>query len=179
MRGPGGVGTLGKNVSMPGPGEDALNTWARKHIPGITLDSVQPSSLIGPEGLYRDELASIAEGNGPFAPARSGSITPSAIISSTSGHGMGLENAASAIEGWVRRLATKAPGTPKLGGTPRNDPGDLIELLDGTGSDDGRGFELTPASLRSGPSGANGTGREDMDVLIRGRTTSVKGGKGD
>ena len=33
MRGPGGVGTFGKNVRMPGPANDGLNSWAKKHIP--------------------------------------------------------------------------------------------------------------------------------------------------
>jgi hypothetical protein len=89
---------------------------------------------------------------------------------------MGLENAAAAIEGWVRRLAIKAPGTPKGGG--RIEAPDLIELLDGAGSDDGRGFELNPGHLRS--STPSGTGREDLDGVIRGKQSAgAKGAKSD
>jgi hypothetical protein len=74
--------------------------------------------------------------------AESGTATPNG----GQGIGVGLENAAAAIEGWVRRLAIKAvaPGTPKLGmgmgakAAPEPGAGDLIELLNGTGSDDGR-----------------------------------------
>ncbi|THV48534.1 hypothetical protein BGAL_0242g00060 [Botrytis galanthina] len=173
LRGPGGVGTLGKSVTTPGPGQDPLNTWARKHIPGITIDSLPSSSILESEIPFgfRDELASIAEGS--YSPA-SGSVTPSNL----GGSGIGLENAAAAIEGWVRRLAVKNPGTPNGGGTSTDGPGDLIELLDGTGSDDGRGFELSPGKLRNSSLNRSGTsGREDLEGAVRGR--GVKGGKKD
>ncbi|KAG4415366.1 hypothetical protein IFR04_011515 [Cadophora malorum] len=172
MRGPGGVGTFGKNVRRPGPGNDGLNTWARKHIPGLTMDSLPSRSILGGETAhfgFSDDLGSIAEGS--YNNPDSGSATPSA------GQGLGLENAAAAIEGWVRRMATVTPGTPKGGGRIEPQP-DLIELLDGTGSDDGRGFELSPGRLRSDT--PVGTGREDLDGLIRGRATAgTKGGKSD
>ncbi|QSZ33154.1 hypothetical protein DSL72_002740 [Monilinia vaccinii-corymbosi] len=176
LRGPGGVGTLGKNVTTPGPGEDPLNTWARKHLPGISIDSLPSSSILDsaiiPFG-FRDELASIAESS--HSPAGSGSATPSHL----GGSGIGLENAAAAIEGWVRRLAVKAPGAPLNGGVFSTDgSGDLIELLDGAGSDDGRGFELSPDRLRNSSSSRIGSsGREDLEGALRGR--GVKGGKKD
>ncbi|KAG4026207.1 hypothetical protein MFRU_043g00120 [Monilinia fructicola] len=176
LRGPGGVGTLGKGVTTPGPGQDPLNTWARKHIPGIAIDSLPSSSILDSEIVpfgFRDELASIAEGS--YSPARSGSATPSNL----GGAGIGLENAAAAIEGWVRRLAVKTPGTPLNGGGVAGDgSGDLIELLDGAGSDDGRGFELSPGRLRNSSLSRVGTsGREDLEGALRGR--GVKGGKKD
>ena len=171
MRGPGGVGNFGTNVRKPGPAQDGLNSWARKHVPGLAIDSLPSTSMLGAETAhfgFTDEMASIAEG--PFSGGKtSGTATPT-------GQGMGLENAAAAIEGWVRRLAVKAPGTPKGGG--RIEGPDLIELLDGAGSDDGRGFELNPANARS--STPVGTGRVDLDGLIRGRQSAgTKGGKSD
>ncbi|PQE31277.1 hypothetical protein CJF32_00001864 [Rutstroemia sp. NJR-2017a WRK4] len=179
LRGPGGVGTLGKGVATPGPGKDALNTWAKKHIPGITIDNLPSSSILDSDAIpfgFRDELASIAESS-YNSPARSGSVTPSG--------GMGIENAAAAIEGWVRRLAVKGPGTPRSGAgagtsTPSG-PGDLIELLDGAGSDDGRGFELSPGRGRVTSNPIGSTGREDLESVLRGRRTSsrTKGGKSD
>jgi hypothetical protein len=58
----------------------------------------------------------------------------------------------------------------------RADPPDLIELLDGAGSDDGRAFDLNPGVGRS----ATPSGREDLDGMIRGKTTAgAKGGKND
>ncbi|KAH8586827.1 hypothetical protein B0O99DRAFT_643304 [Bisporella sp. PMI_857] len=143
MRGPGGVGTLtGKNVRKPGPSQDGLNAWARKHIPGLAIDSLPSASLPSSETAhfgFDGELSSISEG-----PLRNqgGTATPSGL-----NQGLGIENAAAAIEGWVRRLAIKAPGTPS--GRRTAEP-DLIELLDGAGSDDGRGFELTPGTVRTG-----------------------------
>lgn len=170
MRGPGGVGTFSKNVRRPGPAQDGLNSWAKKHIPGLAIDSLPSVSLVGGDSArfsITDEVGGIEDG--PMRPARSGTATPSGA-----GQGLGLENAAAAIEGWVRRLATIKPGTPRVGGAVEG--ADLIELLDGTGSDDGRGFELSPGMLRVPGS----SGREDLDGLARGRATAgSKGGKGD
>jgi hypothetical protein len=172
MRGPGGVGTFSKNVRKPGPAQDGLNSWTRKHMPGLAIDSLPSVSLIGGESAHisiTDEVGSIEEG--PMRPLRSGTATPSGA-----GQGLGLENAAAAIEGWVRRLAR--PGTPRMGGP--SEGADLIELLDGAGSDDGRGFDLNPGTLRTPPPGTGSTGREDLDGLARGRATAgSKGGKGD
>lgn len=176
MRGPGGVGTFSKNVRKPGPAQDGLNSWAKKHIPGLAIDSLPSVSLTGGESAHisiTDEVSGLEDG--PMRSSlRSGTATPSGA-----GQGLGLENAAAAIEGWVRRLATIRPGTPRMGGVSGGEPGtDLIELLDGAGSDDGRGFELSPGTMRVPPLGS--TGREDLDGLARGRATAgSKGGKGD
>jgi len=144
MRGPGGVGTFSKNVRKPGPANDGFNSWAKKHLPkSFTIDNLPSISVMGSEtanfGFGEEDLGSIAERGG------SGAITPSA---GTSPGGLGLENAAAAVEGWMRKLAVKTPGTPRLspsrigrGGTSTQVDGDLIELLDGPGSDDGRTFE--------------------------------------
>jgi hypothetical protein len=174
MRGPGGVGTLGKNVRTPGPAKDGMNSWVKKHLPGIAIDSLPSSSIQGAEQAhfgFTEELRSIAEGPAFNNPSNNGTGTSTPILGPS---GLGIENAAAAIEGWVRRLAVKGPGTPK--GSARATEADLIELLDGTGSDDGRGFELSPGRIRSG----SGTGREDLDGVIRGRTSAgAKGGKSD
>ena len=176
MRGPGGVGTMAKNVRRPGPALDGLNSWAKRHIPGLVIDSLPSTAILGGESAhfgFNEDLESIAGGS--FA-GGDGIVTP---ISGTS-NGLGLENAAAAIEGWVRRLAIKAPGTPKISGRSGLEATDLIELLDGPGSDDGRSFEPNPGSLRVSTSNFAGSGREDPDGLARGRTTAgAKGGKSD
>lgn len=178
MRGPGGVGTLSKDVRIPGPPRDSLNEWATKHAPILGIGHLPSSSAVGAEIAafgFNDELASISEGQSPFlAPPGSGAVTPR-----DQGGGMGLENAAAAIEGWVRRLATKAPGTPRLGipgkAAPPLGEGDLIELLDGAGSDDGRAFESTNASSARPLLG--GSSREDLGPSIRSRMSGK--GKSD
>ncbi|RDL33709.1 Uncharacterized protein BP5553_08077 [Venustampulla echinocandica] len=171
MRGPGGVGTMGKNVRKPGPGQDGLNAWTRKHIPGLTLDSLPSTSIMGAESAhfgFGEELSAIAEGPYSGGSSVNGAATPGGS------QGLGLENAAAAVEGFFRKLVIKGPGTPRVGGRES----DLIELLDGTGSDDGRGFELSPGRSRNGT--PVGTGREDLDGVIRGRSTAgAKGGKSD
>jgi hypothetical protein len=169
LRGPGGVGTLGKNVRKPGPGKDALNSWTKKHIPSLAIDSLPSTSILGTEsvhlGFNNNELSSVAEGSG-------------AASQGSGNQGLGFPNlnlAPSAVENWVRKIATKAtlPGTPRGGARPSEPV--LIEMLDGTGSDDGRGFELDPGSFRSStPIGL--TGRENIDGLVRGRG---KNGKSD
>jgi hypothetical protein len=178
MRGPGGVGTFERNVRKPGPAQDGLNSWAAKHLPGFSVENLQSSAIIGGETAnfgFRDELGTIGES--PYNPGgnMSESTTPA-------GQGIGLEQAAAAIEGWVRRLAVKGPGTPKMrpGGKVMPEAGDLIELLDGTGSDDGRGFEpavphisSTVLSVQSG----GRSGGEDSITSIRPRAGKMA--KGD
>ncbi|KAL3418345.1 LysM domain-containing protein [Phlyctema vagabunda] len=163
MRGPGGVGTLtGKNVRMPGPAQDSFNAFAKKHIPGLAIDSLPSTSILGSEQAqfgFSDELSNITETPSGVS-ARSGATTPS---------GLGLENAAAAVEGFFRRITIKAPSTPRMSGAPGSiESNDLIELLDGAGSDDGRGFEVSPVSSRSN---TVGSGREDLEGLVRGRAT--------
>ena len=185
MRGPGGVGTLsGKNVRKPGPSQDGLNAWAKKHIPGLAIDSLPSASLVGGESAhfgFDGEEGPMRTSSLGGVTGESGIVTPSGV-----GTGLGIENAvaaAAAIEGWVRRLAVKGPGTPRMMGRGGQGGEDLIELLDGAGSDDGRiggSFELSPANSR--PSGAGGNlaggsgigGISGIDDLLKG-----KGMKGD
>ena len=94
LQGPGGVGTMGRDVRIPGPAQDGLNKLFATHLPNL-------------------------------APRRSFEST-----NSCSSHGNGgIENVGGAIEGWMRKLATKAANSiqpPTSGG--RSGVGDLIEL---------------------------------------------------
>jgi hypothetical protein len=143
MRGAGGVGTL--KVRKPGPAEDSLNNWAARHFPSLDVKHLPSSSAAASDTVsygFDDELASIGAEQQTFTR----SSESAAHSHNMSGSGMGLEQAAAAVEGWIRKLATKAsaPGTPKLGArlgahVPQEiGEGDLIELHDGPGSDDGR-----------------------------------------
>jgi len=93
LHGPGGVGTMARNVRSPGPAQDGLNKLFAKHLPDVA-----------PRSSFES-------------------------VNSSSSHGNGMENIGGAVEGWVRKLASKAahtvqPGTP--GG--KSGVGDLIEL---------------------------------------------------
>ena len=93
LQGPGGVGTMGKNVKSPGPAQDGLNKLFAAHLP-----------IVAPRSSFESE-------------------------NSASSHTNGIENIGGAVEGWVRKLATKAAKTvqPPTPGGPSG-VGDLIEL---------------------------------------------------
>lgn len=182
MTGPGGVGTLGPKVRTPGPAKDSMNSWVRKTFPHIAIDSL-PSAYAQPTETARLGFSSTESSSfnqAAAATANTGATTP--VLGP---NGLGIENAAAAVEGWIRRMAVKGvPGTP-LGGARARDEADLIELLDGTGSDDGHGgvgFELSPGAGRMVSAGMGG-GREDLEGVVRGRGrragTRGKSGKSD
>jgi hypothetical protein len=180
MQRPGGVGTMGRNVRRPGPANDGLNAWARNAFPAFTIDhlpSVSTHSL-NIENVtfgFKGELAAIDEipANSPASSANLVSTPGGSILP-----GLNIGNAASSIESWMRKMASKTPGTPNLG--PKGGvvvEGDLIELLDGAGSDDGRSLGLSAgsASSRTTPGPVNGgSGREDLGTGIRGRNGKGK-----
>ncbi len=130
LHGPGGVGTLGRNVWGPGPEQDGLNKLFAAHLPNV-------------------------------APRES-------FESTTSVSSSGLENVGGAIEGWVRKLASKAAnvieGPPVRGQT---EGGDLIELSDA--------FEIGDDELRNAGNDDDrqavgaASARQDQENLLRER----------
>lgn len=182
MKRPGGVGTMGRNARAPGPDKDVINTWTRKHMPGLNIDSLPSMSIMGSEtarfGFAHDtDLAqsSYEDGRDVTAPSRQGT---------------GFDRAASTVEAWVRGALARRPGTPmnrvasdRVGapGTPGEEAGgDLIELTD-TASDDGRGLgDRTPDLIGNLSLGSTGWS-EAGSSAVRGRTMTggSKGGKAD
>lgn len=120
LQGPGGVGTLGRDVRAPGPAQDGLNKFVAQHLPTLSV---------------------------PTRPVRSSTRkasfeSTSSVISGTSS--TGLENVGGAIEGWMRKMASRAKiGLNELQqanlhqGSSQGQAlgiaglGDLIELNDG------------------------------------------------
>lgn len=174
MRRPGGVGTLSKTVRAPGPEKDYFNSWTKKHIPSLNIESLPSMAIMGSEsarfGIASDEAAAIVES--PFEEGRD--------VASTSKQGSGLDKAAAAIETWLRGAWAKRPNTPILGPSrTRGGPGDdLIELED-TNSDDGRLGGLLDqggdSSLLNSSYGSSG--RSEGESSLRGRV-SARGGMG-
>ncbi|OAQ71187.1 LysM domain-containing protein [Pochonia chlamydosporia 170] len=137
MRRPGGVGSMSRTVRAPGPDKDYLNSWTRKHIPGLNIENLPSMSVMGSDTArfgFGQGTTGIAES--PFELGRD--------ASSVSRQGTGLDRAAAAVEHWLRGALAKRPSTPLLRGRPRPpgmsadpDATDLIELAD-TASEDGK-----------------------------------------
>lgn len=136
LQGPGGVGTLGRDVHSPGPAQDGLNRMFAAHLPSV-------------------------------APRAS-------FESTTSNSSAGIENVGGAIEGWVRKLASRAARSvqaPTTGG--KSGAGDLIELSDAL--DIGDDADRVPEGGRAGadrhenPGSSVGRWSDDQERLLRER----------
>lgn len=125
LAGPGGVGTMNKNVHFPGPAQDGLNKLFAKHLPDVAPPRTQQALLIPEIPLFTDQPTPVA----------------SSTTSPSHSNNLNLENVGGAIESWMRRVATqtKAAMTPSERqkaartsvGTPGRGAGavgDLIEM---------------------------------------------------
>ncbi|KAL6881621.1 hypothetical protein HDV57DRAFT_496863 [Trichoderma longibrachiatum] len=141
MRRAGGVGSLSRNVRAPGPDKDYLNSWAKKHFPGLDMDKLPSMSVMGSEmarfGFGR-EPAEIVEGN----------FQEGGDTESPSNQNNGLDKAAAAVETWLRTAWSRRSMGPSIGNLPRQ--------KNTNGHDFGDLIELTPTP------GAEGTPRSDM-----------------
>ncbi|TKA47541.1 hypothetical protein B0A54_01913 [Friedmanniomyces endolithicus] len=128
MAGPGGVGTMNRNVHFPGPAQDGLNKFFAKHLPNVAPPRNHQALLTPEMPLYSDELTPVA----------SGTTSPNLMATNVN-----LENVGGAIETWMRRMATQAKGAMQNPdrqkaarasvGTPGKGAGgigDLIEMTD-------------------------------------------------
>lgn len=205
MRRPGGVGSLHGRVR--GPERDYFNSWTRKHLPGLNIESLPSMSVMGSESARfgfddgGDDAPGIVESpfEGDGLDGGGGNVSVSRSGGGGGVSGNGLDKAAAAVETWLRGAFAKmpAPGTPVLGprGThhqgahqgSRQVEGDLIELTD-TNSDDGRpvggggalGDLMDAGLLSSGVVGSSGRSEGDGGGGVRGRgVSSGKGKKAD
>ncbi|KAH7072543.1 hypothetical protein FB567DRAFT_538362 [Paraphoma chrysanthemicola] len=132
LHGPGGVGTLGRNVRSPGPAQDGLNKKFGQYLPNMAPPPGQEYFTPWAPGLLDPESGVSHQYGG------SGAVTP------LNGTGVDLQEIGGAIEGWMRKVGSQAqkiltePGTPGQGkrsaipvlGAVGGDLGDLIELRD-------------------------------------------------
>ncbi|KAL5119161.1 hypothetical protein ACEQ8H_002868 [Pleosporales sp. CAS-2024a] len=132
LHGPGGVGTLGRNVRNPGPAQDGLNKKFAQYLPNVDPPPGQEYFTPWAASLLDQESGVSHQYGG------SGALTP------MNGTGVDLQEIGGAIEGWMRKLGSHAqkmltePGTPGQGkrsavpvlGAVGGDLGDLIELQD-------------------------------------------------
>lgn len=135
-----GVGTMDRDVMAPGPAQDGLSKWFAQHLPNLAPAPTPPNFE------STTENASTANSNTPTT---------------------SLDNIGGAVEGWVRKMTTRAKASfnelqqgasspamsPKLS---RRGTGDLIELNDGLESRSGSGLldetRVAPEFNRSGSS---------------------------
>lgn len=132
LTGPGGVGTMDRNVRCPGPAQDGLNKMWAKHLPDVAPPRNQ-------KALYQPDLPLYTDVPTPLG---SGAVTPAYPHGGGGGSGgLHFQDIGGSIESWVRRLATKSTSTPggrSLAarvsvGTPGKGAGgigDLIEMTD-------------------------------------------------
>ncbi|KAG6000979.1 hypothetical protein E4U21_004846 [Claviceps maximensis] len=136
MRRPGGVGSMNMSVKEPGPDKDFFNMWAKKHIPGLDLDTMPSMSVMGSESAhfgFGQASATIVEN--PLEEGRD--------LNSSARLGSGLDRAAAAVEHWLRGALAKRPSTPLLVNRSRptvpsseQDISDLIELTNAISEED-------------------------------------------
>jgi len=184
LHGPGGVGTMAKNVRSPGPGQDGLNKLFAAHLPNVEPPPDQEYFTPWAPSLLDADTGTTVQHGG------SGALTPSA------GVGIDLQEIGGAIEGWVRKVGTSAtklltePGTPGQGkrtnisviGVPGSDVGDLIELRDdafeiGDGEED-RG-RPGRSELQGQSHNQYQSARADINLVLRGRNARDGSSKND
>lgn len=174
LTGPGGVGTMAKNVSSPGPAQDGLNRLFASKLPNVAPPPNQQNLYMPDLPLYEDHESGTSS---PYPHGTgSGFLTPT-------GQGLNLEHMGAAVEGWIKKMAIKAQKGLDVGGdgTSSSGPGvkgpiggptgigDLIEMADNfdISSDDDHMHDetergrrnQTPAAERSGASLAQSTAR--------------------
>jgi len=186
LHGPGGVGTMGKNVRSPGPGQDGLNKLFAPHLPNVEPPPDQEYfTPWAPSLLAADTGIATQYGGG------SGVRTP------LGGPDMSLQEIGGAIEGWVRKVGGQAsklltePSTPGQGrrsavpviGAVGGDLGDLIELRDDA-------FEIGDGEEERGRTGRHETNllessneqyqsaRPEFHLMLRGRGARGESGSG-
>lgn len=184
LSGPGGVGTLGRNVRSPGPAQDGLNKIFAAHLPNMAPPPGQEyftpwaPSLLDPDGTRS---------------AGSGALTPAAAD-------MNLHDIGGAIEGWVRKVGSQAQKLlsdppvantrrpPVPGVSPaRGALGDLIELqddaFDGAAAEEARGRsrdeDLSGAQMQRAEANARaGAFQSRLDGGLALRERGRRGGAG-
>ncbi|PVI04445.1 carbohydrate-binding module family 50 protein [Periconia macrospinosa] len=173
LHGPGGVGTMGKNVRSPGPAQDGLNKLFAQHLPNVEPPPGQEYFTPWAPGLLDAESGISNQYGG------SGAHTP------LSGGDINFQEIGGAIEGWMRKVGSQAskllsePSTPGQGkrsavpviGAVGGDLGDLIELRDdafevGDGEED-RGRKGNDSTIPS--SEQYQSARPDINLVLRPR----------
>jgi hypothetical protein len=133
FQGPGGIGTLGKNVRTIGPAQDRLNELLGPHLPNVAPPPSQTVFTTWSPGIRDEDLTSFLEANAASAVPVSGSP----------GAGVDFHEMSGKVERWVRKTVKRAgsayaasasaaqqKGVQSMGMGAGSGVGDLIELTD-------------------------------------------------
>ncbi|PNS16335.1 Lon protease, mitochondrial [Sphaceloma murrayae] len=165
LSGPGGVGTMARDVRSPGPAQDSLNKFFAAKLPNVAPPPNQQNLYLPDIPTYSDNPSRASSPYPGGSGLGSGTLTPNTA--------QGLENVGAAIEGWMRKMASRAQSArdqsdgaagAKLGVPPIGGPsgiGDLIEMADSFeigGDEDDDKEEEERGRRGEGPS-AEGSGR--------------------
>ncbi|KAF2226165.1 hypothetical protein BDZ85DRAFT_258700 [Elsinoe ampelina] len=165
LTGPGGVGTMAKDVRSPGPAQDPLNKFFAAKLPNVAPPPNQQNLYLPDIPLYPDDPSRSTSPYPNGSRLGSGTLTPSAS--------QGLENVGAAVESWIRKMASRAqtamdqnestPGS-KRGAPPVGGPtgiGDLIEMADSfeIGGDEDEERDEEERGRRTEDVTAEGSGR--------------------
>jgi hypothetical protein len=180
LHGPGGVGTMGKNVRSPGPAQDGINKMFAQYLPSVEPPADQEYFTPWAPSLLDADMGSRSQYGGD-----SGARTP------LGGPDVTLQEIGGAIEGWVRKVGGHAskllsePSTPGQGrrsavpvlGAVGGDLGDLIELRDDA-------FEIGDGEEHRGRTSLPNneqyqSARPDFNLVLRGRTPKGSSTKAD
>ena len=126
LQGPGGVGTMGRNVRAPGPAQDGLNKHFAQYLPSVAPPPNQSVYTPWNPGLYEGTNSAVS--------------TPGVA----NAQGFEFEQIPGAIEGWMRKVATKAATALQEGAQAGASKGAGAKAL-GVGSGMGDLIELTDA----------------------------------
>ena len=184
LHGPGGVGTMGKNVRGPGPGQDPLNKLFAAHLPSVEPPPDQEYFTPWAPSLLDADSGRVVHHGG------SGALTPSG------GAGIDFQEIGGAIEGWMRKVGTQAskilsePSTPGQGkrsavpvlGAVGGDMGDLIELQDdafGIGEGEEYRGRTGRSDLQTPANEQYQSARPDFNLVLRARGAKGSSSKND
>ena len=159
LRGPGGVGTLGRSVRAPGPAQDGLNKLFGPHLPNLA----PPSNSHSVPWITEEQI----DPNGASAAA--------AASMYGSSPGFDLENVGGAIEGWMRRMATNASRAANTLAESKSIPSPLSSTNKNSGLAGFAGFGSLGINNRSNSNNSGGR-RNNGQPEGRSRGRNYSGG---
>lgn len=166
LHGPGGVGTLDKNVRRPGPAQDGLNKLFASHLPNVAPPSEQEYFTPWYPGLQDAD----ADPNGSDAPISFRTGIGDRRVAPRGG-GLDLENVGGAIEGWMRKMASRASTIlSESSSGSGGGKGSAVPVIGAVGGDLGDLIELRDDAFDVGGDGENeevGRWRYDTGSLIK------------
>jgi hypothetical protein len=137
LHGPGGVGTMGKNVKSPGPAQDGLNKLVERHLPSLNVappPDMEYFTPWAPSLLNADTGTSVQHSS-------SGAVTPLG--------GIDLQEIGGVIEGWVRKVGSKASEAMSKPSTPGRGKQSAVPVL-GQESENNESIELRDDAFGAG-----------------------------